>query len=129
MSLKSPALGCGAQQQTRGNLEENGMKRIVMISTGGTIACVPIESGLKPELSAKELLNLVESNFEDIECVDLFSMDSSNIQPEEWITIAEAVKDRMPTCDGIVITHGTTPWRIRQACSASCSRAFPYPWC
>ncbi len=83
------------------------MKRIVMISTGGTIACVPTESGLKPELSAKELLNLVEGNFEDIECVDLFSMDSSNIQPEEWITIAEAVKDRMPTCDGIVITHGT----------------------
>ena len=83
------------------------MKRIVMISTGGTIACVPSESGLKPELSAKELLNLIEGDYEDIECVDLFSMDSSNIQPEEWITIAEAVKEKVSSCDGIVITHGT----------------------
>ncbi|MBR0134557.1 MAG: asparaginase, partial [Clostridia bacterium] len=83
------------------------MKRIVMISTGGTIACVPSESGLKPGLSAKELLNLIEGDFDDIECVDLFSMDSSNIQPEEWITIAEAVKANVSSCDGIVITHGT----------------------
>ncbi len=83
------------------------MKRIVMISTGGTIACIPTESGLKPELSAKELLNLVEGDYENVECVDLFSMDSSNIQPEEWITIAEAVKEKVNSCDGIVITHGT----------------------
>ena len=68
---------------------------------------VPSENGLKPELSARELLNLIEGDYEDIECVDLFSMDSSNIQPEEWITIAEAVKEKVDSCDGIVITHGT----------------------
>ncbi|MBR4435697.1 MAG: asparaginase [Clostridia bacterium] len=83
------------------------MKRIDLISTGGTIACVPTETGLKPELSAKELLNLIEGDNSDINCTDLFSMDSSNIQPEEWITIAEAIKSRVGNSGGIVVTHGT----------------------
>ena len=34
-------------------------------------------------------------------------MDSSNIQPEEWITIAEAINQYADKCDGIVLTHGT----------------------
>ncbi|MBR6007437.1 MAG: asparaginase [Clostridia bacterium] len=83
------------------------MKRINLISTGGTIACVPTENGLAPGLSAKELLALVEGDHSEINCIDLFSMDSSNIQPEEWITIAEAVRAGVGTCDGVVLTHGT----------------------
>lgn len=100
------------------------MKNIYLISTGGTIACVPTDNGLKPELSARELLNLVRgetsncagstcegvkqcSVFGNVHCVDLFSMDSSNIQPEEWITIAEAINQYADKCDGIVLTHGT----------------------
>ncbi|MBO4878907.1 MAG: asparaginase [Clostridia bacterium] len=83
------------------------MKRINMISTGGTIACVPTENGLAPGLSAKELLDLLDGDYSDIECTDLFSMDSSNIQPEEWITIAEAIKAAAGKCDGVVLTHGT----------------------
>ena len=100
------------------------MKNIYLISTGGTIASVPTDNGLKPELSARELLNLVRgetsncagstcegakqcSVFGNVHCVDLFSMDSSNIQPEEWITIAEAINQYADKCDGIVLTHGT----------------------
>ena len=96
------------------------MKNIYLISTGGTIACVPTDNGLKPELSARELLNLVRgetsncagstcegakqcSVFGNVHCVDLFSMDSSNIQPEEWITIAEAINQYADKCDGIVL--------------------------
>ena len=67
------------------------MKNICLISTGGTIACVPTENGLKPELNAHQLLELIGYHKSNISAVDLFSMDSSNIQPEEWITIANAV--------------------------------------
>ena len=61
------------------------MKRICLIATGGTIACVPTENGLSPELTANDLIKLVgcERDGIEISCTDLFSMDSSNIQPEE----------------------------------------------
>lgn len=85
------------------------MKRICLIATGGTIACVPTENGLSPELTANDLIKLVgcESDGIDISCTDLFSMDSSNIQPEEWCLIAAAIREKVGNCDGIVLTHGT----------------------
>lgn len=83
------------------------MKTICLISTGGTIACVPSENGLKPELTAQQLLELIGYNQGNISSLDLFSMDSSNIQPEEWITIANAIFDASKKYDGIVLTHGT----------------------
>lgn len=83
------------------------MKHICLISTGGTIACVPTANGLKPELSANQLLNLIEYKTDGISCIDLFSMDSSNIQPEEWVTIAKTIFDNANKYDGIVLTHGT----------------------
>lgn len=85
------------------------MKRICIISTGGTIACVPTERGLAPELSCNELVELAgcDRTAFDISCTDLFSMDSSNIQPEEWCIIAEAIRAKLESCDGIVVTHGT----------------------
>ncbi len=83
------------------------MKTICLISTGGTIACVPTENGLKPELTAEQLASFVDCGGHRVECVDLFSMDSSNIQPEEWVTIAEALRDHLEKYDGIVLTHGT----------------------
>lgn len=83
------------------------MKKICLISTGGTIACVPTSNGLKPELTAFQLLELIGYHNKNIETLDLFSMDSSNIQPEEWITIANALNDAAQKYDGIVLTHGT----------------------
>jgi L-asparaginase len=85
------------------------MKRICLIGTGGTIACVPTENGLSPELTSAELVKLAgcEKDGVEISCTDLFSMDSSNIQPEEWCLIAEAIRNKVGNCDGIVLTHGT----------------------
>ena len=85
------------------------MKRICLIGTGGTIACVPTENGLSPELTSQELVRLAGCEKEGVEisCTDLFSMDSSNIQPEEWCLIAEAIRNKVGNCDGIVLTHGT----------------------
>ena len=35
------------------------------------------------------------------------SLDSSNLQPEHWSRMAEAVFSALPLCDGVVISHGT----------------------
>ncbi len=82
------------------------MAKLHLIATGGTIACMPSQNGLVPGLGAKELLGYIP-NGEGIGCTDLFSMDSSNIQPEEWQQMATAVLAAREHCDGIVITHGT----------------------
>lgn len=82
------------------------MAKLHLIATGGTIACMPSKNGLVPGLGAKELLEYVP-NCEGMGCTDLFSMDSSNIQPEEWQQMAGAVLKAREQCEGIVITHGT----------------------
>jgi L-asparaginase len=84
-------------------------KRLMLISTGGTIACVPTEQGLAPGLSAKEMLKTINADLSEIDCIDLFSMDSSNIQPEEWQIIANEILKCINSNSyaGIVVTHGT----------------------
>ncbi len=84
------------------------MKRIALLATGGTIACRQTPNGLTPALRASQMLHSVPCRA-DVEMIprDVFSMDSSNIQPEEWSVLAKAVHAAMEDCDGVVITHGT----------------------
>lgn len=83
------------------------MKKVRLLTTGGTIACTPGPMGLMPTLGGRELLSCLAQDTAHIECVDLFSMDSSNIQPEEWRQIANMALVCAKDSDGIVITHGT----------------------
>ena len=105
------------------------MKRICLIATGGTIACVPTENGLLPELTAAELVKLVGCESEEVEisCTDLFSMDSSNIQPEEWCIIAEAIRNKVTSCDGVVLTHGTDTMAYTASMLSFMLRGVPVP--
>lgn len=85
------------------------MKRILLLTTGGTIASQKHERGLAPALHGKDLLDQLRSGYEDFlfDCDDLMDLDSSNIQPEEWKRIARRVQDALDSYDGIIITHGT----------------------
>lgn len=105
------------------------MKRICLIATGGTIACVPTEKGLSPELNAEELVKLVgcEGDGIEVSCTDLFSMDSSNIQPEEWCIIADAIREKADNCDGIVLTHGTDTMAYTASMLSFMLRGIPVP--
>ncbi|MBU7314665.1 asparaginase [Paenibacillus oleatilyticus] len=85
------------------------MKKILLLSTGGTIASVPGENGLAPKMSADELLHyLPEQNRSyQVETKIIMTIDSTNMQPEYWVTIAKAVYEHYDQYDGFVITHGT----------------------
>ena len=84
------------------------MTRIALLATGGTIACRQTDHGLTPALTGEELLRGIPiSRDAELVCRDVFSMDSSNIQPEEWAQLAQAVDVAFQDCDGVVITHGT----------------------
>lgn len=82
--------------------------RIALLATGGTIACRNTPDGLTPALPACELIQSVPLR-EGLEVtgLDVFRMDSSNIQPEEWVRLAQAVDEACREADGVVITHGT----------------------
>jgi len=83
------------------------MKKLLLLGTGGTIACLPTENGLAPGMPAAELLTYLEERPEDVVPRDLFALDSSNIQPEEWRMIAREVAASLGEYAGVVITHGT----------------------
>ncbi|MGE6256588.1 asparaginase [Heyndrickxia sporothermodurans] len=85
------------------------MKKILLLATGGTIASVEGNEGLVPGLSAEELLHYFPQSSQniEIECKILFNIDSTNMQPEHWGEIANAVFHHYDDYDGFVITHGT----------------------
>lgn len=82
--------------------------KVLLLATGGTIASVGTPDGLAPSLTAKELLSFatLPENM-TVDCLDLYNMDSSNIQPEEWLGIAAAVHAACASHDAVIITHGT----------------------
>ncbi|WP_283584246.1 asparaginase [Limosilactobacillus difficilis] len=82
-------------------------KKLLLLSTGGTIASVASDDGLVPGESGEELIKMMGSLPYDITVKDILSLDSSNIQPEEWKVIAQSIYDARHDYDGIVVSHGT----------------------
>lgn len=85
------------------------MKKVLFISTGGTIASTQKEEGLAPTLTADDLVAAVPGIGEvcDIHTRMLMNIDSSNMQPEDWVQIAECVFSELRNYDGFVVAHGT----------------------
>lgn len=83
------------------------MKKIKILTTGGTISSVPSEEGLVPKDSHTLLKSILEDKETQIESEGILVLDSSNIQPEEWKIIASKIFENLKSYDGIIITHGT----------------------
>ena len=86
----------------------NSKKKILLLTTGGTIASLAGSDGLEPHRSDvmdRELNQL--RTYYDITVTDVMCLDSSNIRPAEWQQIARAVFEKRRGFDGIVISHGT----------------------
>ena len=84
-------------------------KRILLIGTGGAIASEMGDNGLEPELTSRQLLRYVPdiSGICEVDCTQLFSLDSTNIRPEHWLRIAGSIQQCYEKYDGFVISHGT----------------------
>ena len=83
-------------------------KRILLLTTGGTIASVPGGDGLQPADSGvfeREMEQL--RTYYDITVRELICLDSSNIRPTEWQLIAQGIFDNRHGFDGMVVSHGT----------------------
>lgn len=84
-------------------------KKILLIATGGTIASKATAEGLSPGITSEELLQFVPEikDYCDVDTKQILSIDSTNIQPEHWVLMAETIRDCYDCYDGFVITHGT----------------------
>ena len=85
------------------------MKKVLLLTTGGTIAARNGEQGLVPDIKCQDILEMlpeIKGCFE-VDSQDILNLDSSNVQPEEWQYIAEIVTENLALYDGIIITHGT----------------------
>jgi len=104
-------------------------KRILLIGTGGTIASEMGENGLAPELTSQQLLRYLPdiSGICQVECLQLFSLDSTNIRPEHWVQVARAIRENYDDYDGFVISHGTDTMAYTAAALSYLVQGSPKP--
>jgi|SoiMethySBSTD1v2_1073268.scaffolds.fasta_scaffold91263_5 L-asparaginase len=81
-----------------------------MLHTGGTLGMAGGRpSALRPAPFARTLRERVPELAElaDIRLEVFSNLDSSEIQPESWVLLAQVLARRLPEVDGAVVTHGT----------------------
>ncbi|MER5948694.1 asparaginase [Streptomyces sp. NPDC001904] len=86
------------------------MKRITLISTGGTIASRWQGTGYAADAGGDTVLaSAAVPDGLEVRVVDLFNINSSQMTSGRQLTLLRAVQDTLadPDVDGIVVTHGT----------------------
>lgn len=87
------------------------LKRILILTTGGTILSLQTIDGLKPD--NENIINILNEKIfslagdYDVTIEPIFNKDSSNIIPSDWYIVEDSIRKHMNNYDGIVILHGT----------------------
>ena len=87
--------------------------RVLIIYTGGTIGMWPSSNGYVPQggfdALLKQRLNQVSiSALQPFDIIELDNLiDSSNIEPKDWATLAHLITQHYDLYDGFVVLHGT----------------------
>ena len=92
------------------------MGRLVVVTTGGTIATSSDDDGVKrPTRSGADLTAGL-----DVEVIDLMAMDSSQLTPAHWDQIRASVQSAIRDEEPMAWSSPTapTPWRKRR-CGSS----------
>ena len=84
-------------------------RKILLLATGGTIASLLSDHGLRPGLDAEQILAFVPEALAqcEVEAIQICNIDSTNMNPEIWKQIACAIEAKYLYYDGFVICHGT----------------------
>lgn len=73
------------------------MKKILLLGTGGTIACKRTPDGLKPVITSEEILTYVPDSrhYCEIDSIQILNIDSTNIQPSTGWQYQKLLKNIM----------------------------------
>ena len=103
-------------------------KKLLILTTGGTIACTAGACGYVPTLTAEKILAFVPDPPDAVLSVRaILSKDSSNITPCDWQLIARTIKDLHKEFDGIVVLHGTDTMAYSAAAVEFMTLGVPIP--
>ncbi len=85
------------------------MKHVLMLATGGTIACRETSHGLAPSLTGEELLEFIPAMARICKVVvdNPMSIVSTDMNAEERLQLAEIIWQNYDRFDGFVVTQGT----------------------
>lgn len=101
------------------------MKRILIISTGGTISQIHTENGIaisnEKSFDGNTFVNILnnlkkELNIDVIDSKTILNKDSSNIIPEDWKKIIDTIVEEYDNYTAFIVTHGTNT--MGYSCSA-----------
>ncbi len=84
-------------------------KKILIITTGGTISMKAGNDGVVPSLTGAEILQMIPriGDYADIELFEFSNIPSPMMTPQRMFELSQLVSERINHFDGIVITHGT----------------------
>lgn len=87
------------------------MKRVIIITTGGTIAMKqsPMVGGAVPSLKGDDFMALMPRDGIDLVFEEFSNVPSSHLTPANALDLAQRVESTLmaPDVDGVVVTHGT----------------------
>ncbi len=83
-------------------------KKILLIFTGGTLSMVKKDGALS-SASQDDILHHIPElpQIADFSILELFNVDSSNMQINHWKKIANTIREKINQYDGFVVVHGT----------------------
>ena len=83
------------------------MNKILLITTGGTLACTPTPRGLMPTLTGRDILKYSHHDEADIEVFDFELIDSSVMTDDDRAKLAKIIWENKDKYDSFIVTHGT----------------------
>jgi glutamyl-tRNA(Gln) amidotransferase subunit D len=111
---------------------EEGLPKVSIISTGGTIASRVdyVTGGVVSAMSSRDLLAVVPELVEvaDVDADILYSVFSEDIGMEHWAGMAKRAYDKIKAgADGIIFTHGTDTMSYSSAAMSFALQDLPCP--
>src|SRR5688572_23903070 len=88
------------------------ISKILIIYTGGTIGSFadPVTGQLKP-VNFEKLIDFIPEINQVNAQITVYTLnepkDSSNMKPEDWVSIVKAIEQHYDQYDGFVVLHGT----------------------
>lgn len=85
------------------------MKNILILNTGGTFSSEASGHGLAPSITGDEIIKKLGILDDDISISveDFCSLDSANIMPDDWVSIARKIAGSIAEYNGFIVIHGT----------------------
>jgi len=110
------------------------LKKIAVITTGGTIGSVLTDKSVAVDTSLEHLAEQIELSRLQLDCqIQLyspFSKSSENLGPGDWQDLLVALKQANDSdCDAIVVTHGTDTMEYSAAAVLCCGQLWTKKIC